>query len=61
MLFTLRTVSQTDFNTFAQNALAQAKAGTNTHYTYDASIIGAQPVSGSANSNNQNNEPGGSP
>ncbi len=62
MLFTLRTVSQSEFQSFAQDALAQAKAGTsNGRFTYDASIIGAEPVSGSANSNNQNNPPGGSP
>jgi cytochrome c oxidase subunit 2 len=61
MLFTLRTVSQADFNAFAQSALAEAKAGASNHYTYDASIIGAEPVSGSAISNNQSNESGGSP
>jgi cytochrome c oxidase subunit 2 len=62
MLFTLRTVSPADFQTFAQTALAQAKSGSgNNRYTYDASIIGVKPVSGTANSNNQNNQPGGSP
>ena len=61
MLFTLRTVNPTDFTTFAQSALAEAKAGTGNRYTYDASIIGVQPVSGSANTTNQNEQPGGSP
>ncbi|MFL6237995.1 MAG: cytochrome c oxidase subunit II [Actinomycetes bacterium] len=62
MLFTLRTVSQADFQTFAQNALSLAKSGQNgDRYTFDQSIIGAEPVSGTANSNNQGNQPGGAP
>jgi cytochrome c oxidase subunit 2 len=62
MLFTLRAVSPADFQAFAATALAQARAGTSGgQFTFDSSIIGAAPVSGAANSNNQNNPPGGSP
>src|SRR3954447_16109909 len=63
MLFTMRAVSPTDFQTFAQNALAEAKSGkSNGHYTYDPSIIGAEPVSGSSSvTTNQNENPGSAP
>ena len=62
MLFTLRTLSPADYQAWAQNALTQARSGqSGGTFTYDASIIGSTPVSGSANSNNQNNEPGGNP
>jgi hypothetical protein len=61
MLFTLRTVSPTDFTAFAQSALAEAKSGSGDHYTYDASIIGAEPVSGSSNTTSQSDEPGSAP
>jgi cytochrome c oxidase subunit 2 len=61
MLFTLRTMSPTDFTAFAQRALAEAKAGTGDRYTFDASIIGAEPVSGSANTTTQSDEPGSTP
>ena len=47
---------------FVATPLAQAKSGvSNGHYTYDPSIIGIEPVSGTANANNQNNQPGGAP
>jgi cytochrome c oxidase subunit 2 len=61
MLFTLSTVTPTDFMTFAQTALAEAKAGTDNRYTFDASIIGALPVSGSANPTSQTEESGSAP
>src|SRR3954453_3204495 len=63
MLFTMRAVNPTDFQTFAQNALTEAKSGqSNGRYTYDPSIIGAEPVSGSsAVTTNQNENPGSAP
>jgi cytochrome c oxidase subunit 2 len=61
MLFTMRSVTPTDFAAFASSALAEAKAGSGNRYTYDASIIGAEPVSGSANTTTQNEEPGSTP
>ena len=62
MLFTLRTVSPAEFDSFARGALAEAKSGSSSdRFTYDASIIGQPAVSGSASVSNESETSGSAP